>query len=216
MNITWYGHSCFKLQNKDVVLIADPFDKKVGLRPPCGAADIVTISNNHYGHNNSEVIKNNPFIVDSAGEYEIKKITIRGINSCRDNKKGEERGFNTIYVIEIEDLKICHLGDFGQEGFFNGQLEEIGQIDILFIPVGGIFTIDWKATSTIISQIEPRIIIPMHYRLPGMNKELSKMDTVDNFCKERGISTKDAVDKLSIKKKDLPQDEAKVILMKTT
>lgn len=215
MNITWYGHSCFKLQSKDVILITDPFDKKIGLRPPYGASDIVTISNDHYDHNNYEAIKNDPFIVDSVGEYEIKKITVRGINSYRDNKKGEERGFNTIYAIEMEDMRICHLGDFGQEGFFNSQLEEIGQTDILFIPVGGIFTIDWKLAGTIISQIEPRIIIPMHYKLPGIIGELSKMDTADNFCKEHGISAKNTVEKFSIKKKDLPQDEARVVLMKT-
>lgn len=214
MNITWYGHSCFKLQSKDIVLITDPFDKKIGLRPPHGAANIVTVSHDHYDHNNFKIIKGDPFVVDSAGEYEINKITIRGIDSYHDNKEGKERGSNVIYVIEMEDMKICHLGDFGQEGFLNSQLEKIGQIDILFIPVGGTFTIDWKLANTIISQIEPRIIIPMHYKLPGMTGDLSKIDTADNFCKEHGVSAKDAIEKFSIKKKDLPQDEAKVVLMK--
>ena len=214
MNITWYGHSCFKLQSKDIVLITDPFDKKIGLRPPHGAANIVTVSHDHYDHNNFKIIKGDPFVVDSAGEYEINKIIIRGIDSYHDNKEGKERGSNVIYVIEMEDMKICHLGDFGQEGFLNSQLEKIGQIDILFIPVGGTFTIDWKLANTIISQIEPRIIIPMHYKLPGMTGDLSKIDTADNFCKEHGVSAKDAIEKFSIKKKDLPQDEAKVVLMK--
>jgi L-ascorbate metabolism protein UlaG (beta-lactamase superfamily) len=214
MNITWYGHSCFKLQSKDIVLITDPFDKKIGLRPPHGAADIVTVSHDHYGHNNFKIIKGDPFVINSVGEYEIKKITIRGIDSYYDSKEGKERGFNVIYVIEMENMKICHLGDFGQEGFLNSQLEKIGQIDILFIPIGGIFTIDWKLANTIISQIEPRIVIPMHYKLPGMTGDLSKIDTADNFCKEHGVSVKDAIEKFSIKKKDLPQDEAKVVLMK--
>ena len=214
MNITWYGHSCFKLQSKDIVLITDPFDKKIGLRPPYGAANIVTVSHDHYDHNNFKIIKGDPFIVDSTGEYEIKKITIRGIDSYHDNKEGKERGFNVIYVIETEDIKICHLGDFGQEGFLNSQLEKIGQIDILFIPIGGVFTIDWKLASTIISQIEPRIVIPMHYKVSGVRGELLKLDSADNFCKEHGVSAKDAVEKFSIKKKDLPQDEAKFVLMK--
>ncbi len=215
MNITWYGQSCFKLQSKDIVLITDPFDKKIGLKPPYGAANIVTVSHDHYDHNNFKIIKGDPFVVDSAGEYEIRKITIRGIDSFHDNSKGKERGDNIIYVIEMEDIRICHLGDFGQEGFLNSQLEKIGQIDVLFIPIGGIFTIDWKLASVIISQTEPRIVIPMHYKLTGMSGDLSKIDNADNFCKEHGISAEDAVEKFNIKKKDLPQNEAKVVLMKT-
>ena len=214
MNIVWYGQSCFKIQSKDIILITDPFDKKIGLRPPFGSADIVTISHNHYDHNNFQVIKNDPFIVDSVGEYEIKKVTIKGIDSCHDNQGGKEKGQNTIYKIEMEGIKICHLGDFGQSTLVNGQLEKIGQIDILFIPIGGVFTIDWKSASAIISQIEPRIIIPMHYKIPGVKGELLKLDTVDKFCKERGVSSKDAVNKFSIKKKDLPQEGSETIIMK--
>ncbi|MCK5122866.1 MAG: MBL fold metallo-hydrolase [Candidatus Pacebacteria bacterium] len=214
MNIVWYGQSCFKIQSKDIILITDPFDKKIGLRPPFGSADIVTISHNHYDHNNFQVIKNDPFIVDSVGEYEIKKVTIKGIDSCHDNQGGKEKGQNTIYKIEMEGIKICHLGDFGQSTLVNGQLEKIGQIDILFIPIGGVFTIDWKSASAIISQIEPRIIIPMHYKIPGVKGDLLKLDTVDQFCKERGVSSKDAVNKFSIKKKDLPQEGSETVIMK--
>ncbi len=214
MNITWYGHSCFKLQSKDTVLITDPFDKKIGLKPPFGGADIVTISHDHCGHNNFEVVKNNPFVIAGAGEYEIKKVSIRGVDSFHDNSEGKERGSNIIYVIEIEDLKICHLGDFGQNAFTNGQLEKIGQVDVLFVPIGGISTIDWKSADTIISQIEPRIAIPMHYKIPGLAGSLAKIDTIDNFCKEHGVSIKDAVEKFSVKKKDLPQEETSVVILK--
>lgn len=214
MNITWYGQSCFKIQSKDLVLITDPFDKKIGLRPPFGSADIVTISHNHDDHNNFQVIKNDPFIVDSVGEYEIKKVTIKGIDSCHDNQEGKEKGQNTIYKIEMEKIKICHLGDLGQNTLSNGQLEKIGQVDILFIPVGGIATIDWKSANTIISQIEPRIIIPMHYKIPEGKGDLLKLDTVDKFCEERGVSSKEAVNKFSIKKKDLPQEGSETVIMK--
>ena len=214
MNITWYGQSCFKIQSKDTVLITDPFDKKIGLKPPFGAADIVTISHDHSDHNNFQVIKNDPFIIDGAGEYEIKKVRIKGINSYHDNQEGKERGQNTIYIIEMEGIKICHLGDLGQNTLINGQLEKIGQVDILFIPVGGVFTIDWKSASAIISQIEPRIIIPMHYKVPGVKGELLKLDPVDKFCKERGVSSKDTANKFSIKKKDLPQEGSETIIMK--
>ena len=214
MNIIWYGQSCFKIQSKDIVLITDPFDKKIGLRPPFGSADIVTISHDHYDHNNFQVIKNDPFVIDSAGEYEIKKVTIKGIDSCHDNQEGKERGQNVIYKIEMEGINICHLGDFGQNTLVNGQLEKIGQVDILFIPVGGVFTIDWKLANAIISQIEPRIIIPMHYKISGVKGELLKLDTVNKFCEERGVSSKEAVNKFSIKKKDLPQEGSETVIMK--
>jgi len=214
MNITWYGQSCFKIQNKDVTLITDPFDKSVGLKPPYGSADVVTISHNHFDHNNYGVVKGDPFIIDSAGEFEVKKIIVKGIDSYHDDKEGKERGRNIIYTIEVDDIRICHLGDLGQSTLINGQLEKIGQVDILFIPVGGVSTIDWKSASAIISQIEPRVIIPMHYKIPGVKGSLLKLDSADNFCKDRGVSSKDTVDKFSIKKKDLPQEESKVIVMK--
>ncbi len=211
MNIIWYGHSCFKIQSKDLVLITDPFDKKIGLKPPIGRADIVTVSHQHYDHNNTAVIKDNPFIIDGPGEYEIKEVSIRGILSFHDNRQGAERGINTIFVAEMEGIRICHLGDLGQDSLTGKQLEKIGPVDILMIPVGGVFTIDWKKADSIINQIEPRIIIPMHYKIPGLNLEI---DTLDKFASERGASKKEAVSKLSVKKKDLPQEEAETVVMK--
>ncbi len=214
MNIIWYGQSCFRIQGKDIVLVTDPFDKKIGLKPPYGAADIVTISHSHYDHSNAGAIKGNPFIIDGPGEFEIKKVVIRGIESYHDNKNGKERGSNTIYKIEMEGIKICHLGDLGQSALRNGQLEKIGQVDILFIPIGGIFTIDWKEAISIINQIEPHIIIPMHYKIPGVAGDLLKLDTADKFCKEYGISTSKAISKFSVKAKDLSQEKEEVVLMK--
>ena len=142
MNIIWYGQSCFKIQNKNITLITDPFNKSIGLRPPYGAADIVTVSHNHSDHNDYSAIKNDPFVIDGAGEFEVKKVVVKGIDSYHDDKEGKERGSNIIYTIEMNDIRICHLGDLGQNTLINGQLEKIGQIDILFIPVGGGFTID--------------------------------------------------------------------------
>ena len=213
MNIIWYGQSCFKIQSKDTVLITDPFDKEIGLKPPFGAADIVTISHNHLSHNNFEVIKANPFIVDSAGEYEVKKIVIRGTDSFHDEKEGAERGGNVIYTIEMEGIRMCHLGDLGQTSLTDEQLSRIGQVDILFVPIGGITTIDWKMAEKIIEQIEARMVIPMHYKISGLKNAAAKLDTAEKFCKEHGINPKETVDKFSIKKKDLPTEEARTILM---
>lgn len=210
MVITWYGHSCFKIQSGETVIFCDPFNKEVGLVPPRGQAHIVTISHHHYDHDNSESLSGNPLIIDGAGEYEVKGINIKGIFSFHDNQEGKERGTSIIYVIELEGIKTCHLGDLGQKKLSGEQLERIGDVDILMIPVGGNFTIDGEEAVDIINQIEPKIVIPMHYRISGLNL---KIDSADVFLKEMGASKKEALDKLTLKKKDLPH-ETEVVIMK--
>ena len=168
MKITWHGQSCFKIAIKDVTLVTDPFGKDIGLKPPHFEADIVTVSHDHHDHNNVSALRGTPFVVDGPGEYELKGVAISGISSFHDNKEGQERGKNTIFIIEAEEMRICHLGDLGEKKLTDNQLEEIGDIDILMIPVGGVYTIDSEEAAGIISQIEPRIVIPMHYKIPGL------------------------------------------------
>ncbi len=212
MVITWYGQSCFKIQSGDTVLITDPFDKAIGLMPPRGQVNVVTISHQHYDHNNIESLASaNPFIIEGPGEYEVKGINILGIQTHHDAKEGKERGNNTTYLIEMESIKICHLGDLGQEKLTNEQLELLDGVDILMIPVGGIYTLDGEGAADIINQIEPKIVIPMHYKI----KELTiKIDGVEEFLKEMGVAKKEAVDKLTIKKKELPEEDTEVVVMK--
>lgn len=215
MNITWYGHSCFKIQTKsqrggeDVNLFADPFDKSIGLRPPQGSADIITISHNHPDHNQTQSLKNNPFIIDAPGEYSLKGVTIRGIEAFHDNQKGAEKGRNTIFVIESEEIRVCHLGDLGHL-LEDKQLDAIGAIDILMIPVGGKYTLDSALAEKVIGQLEPKLILPMHYSLPGLNIELDK---VEKFCDDLGNETEKNVPKLVLKKKDLENQGGKIILL---
>src|SRR3989339_587440 len=209
MVITWYGQSCFKIQSGETVLFTDPFCKEIGLTPPRGAANIITISHQHRDHNNYDALTGEPLVIKGPGEYETKGISIKGILSFHDNKEGKERGTNTIYIIEIEGIKICHLGDLGEEKLNDTQIEEINGVDILMIPVGGIFTINGEDAVEIINQIEPKLVIPMHYKIPGLN---IKMDGVDVFLKEMGVGKKEVVDKLTIKKKDLPQEETEVVV----
>ncbi len=211
MVITWYGQSCFKIQSGETVLFTDPFCKEIGLTPPRGQANIVTISHQHRDHNNYDALTGEPLVIKGPGEYETKGISIKGILSFHDNKEGKERGTNTIYIIEVEGIKICHLGDLGEEKLNDTQVEEINGVDILMIPVGGSFTINGEDAVEIINQIEPRLVIPMHYKIPGLDV---KLDGVDVFLKEMGIGKKEAVDKLTLKKKDLPQEETEVIIMK--
>jgi L-ascorbate metabolism protein UlaG (beta-lactamase superfamily) len=210
MVINWYGQSCFKIVTNALTIVTDPFAKNIGLRPPAFAADIVCVSHQHEDHNNVSAIGGEPFVVDGPGEYEIKGISISGIESFHDQKQGQERGLNTIYLIESEEIRLCHLGDFGQDKFSDEQVEALGEVDILFIPVGGKFTVDASAAAILVNQLEPKLVVPMHYKLPDLKIEL---DSVDKFLKELGAPPKEPVDKITIKKKLLPES-TEVMMMK--
>lgn len=214
MQIAWHGHSFFELTatiGKEQVKIAiDPFSKDIGLKPAKVEADLLLISHNHQGHNNKETIAGNYFLIDSAGEYEIKGVFVEAIHSFHDSQKGKERGENLIFLINVEDLKICHLGDFGQKELENSQLEKMVDIDVLMIPVGGKNTISFKEAIKIMSQIEPKITIPMHYFLPNLK---IKLDSVDKFLKNLGIKSLKTEKKLLVKKESLSPEEAKIILL---
>jgi len=227
MQIIWYGQACFQIissrqKNDQVNIVIDPFSEEIGLRLPKLEADIVLTSHDHSGHNNIKAVSGNPFLISSPGEYEIKGVYIQGIDSWHDFFQGKERGNNTIYIIETEEIKLCHLGDLGQKELTNEQLEKIGQVDILMIPVGGVYTISAKEAIKIISQIEPKITIPMHYALPKLKIQRAhkllcapvKLDNLDKFLKTIGIKSIEPLNKLSIKKKDLSEEEAKIIVLK--
>jgi len=214
MIITWYGQACFKIQSGDKALVLDPFEKSVGLAPPSVQADVVFITHEHFDHNNTKAIKGNYFLVNGPGEYEIKGIKARGITSYHDNEKGAKRGLNTLYLIEMEGIHILHCGDLGQDLLDDKQLEEIGSVDILMIPVGGFFTINAKQAVGIVNQIEPKIVVPMHYKIPKLS--ILELDGVDKFLKEFGKEDVIPEEKISIKQKDLEGEEekTKIIVLK--
>ena len=153
-----------------------------------------------------------PFLVDGPGEYEIKGIFVQGIDSFHDEKEGKERGRNTIYTIEAEGIRFCHLGDLGQKELTDDQLESIGHVDVLMIPVGGEFTISSSEATKIVGQIEPKMVIPMHYALPKLS---IKLDSVDKFLKAMGKSNGEPQDKLVVKTSTLPKDkEMEIVVLK--
>lgn len=214
MIIQYYGHSCFKITTKpagrgqaEVTVFLDPFDKSVGLRPPQGQADLVVVSHDHYDHNNVSALKGEPAVINIPGEYSVKGINIVGLAS--------EHGLtgnpvvNTIFILESEDLRICHLGDLGAD-LDGKQLEEIDGVDILMVPIGGKYTLDGKEAVDLIRKIEPAIIIPMHYKING-----STIDIADEkkFCAEIGNCPKERVSKFNIKKKDLEGKSMEVVVM---
>lgn len=212
MIITWQGHSCFKIQDKigpdGLTVVTDPFDKEVGLKVPNFEADIVTISHDHHDHNNAGALRGQPFVIKSAGEYDVKGVMVEGIASYHDDKEGKERGNNIIYRIEMDDISIVHLGDLGQV-LDNAQLEKLAGTDILLIPVGGKYTLDAKKAVEVISQIEPRLVIPMHYKTKD-----SKIDVegVDKFVKELGVAPT-YEEKLKISKKELPSEDMELVIL---
>lgn len=207
MTITWFGHSCFRIESKDGSILIDPFSKEIGLRPPKIKDDVVLVTHHHSDHDNTAEANPEAFIIDGPGEYEKHGMAIRGIASFHDNKQGKERGPNTIYVIKTEDMTICHMGDYGQDKFEDRQLETIGDVDILMVPVGGTYTIDYKEAVSVIGQIEPKMIIPMHYKLKDLKIDLAGPE---KFIKEIGL-TPEKVDKLKIVKKNLPVEETKLV-----
>jgi len=154
----------------------------------------------------------NPFIITDVGEYEIRDVLVTGIASSHDSSGGSERGSNIIYRLEIDDVSIAHLGDLGHP-LENGQLQKLEGVDILLIPVGGVYTIDGKTAVQIINQIEPRLIIPMHYKIPGLKLNGKMVDGLEGFCKEIGICPKEPTNKLKISKKDLPQEDMQVVVL---
>ncbi len=220
MDITWYGHSFFEIQTKKngekVVIAIDPYDKSIGLRERKVRADIVLVSHSHYDHSNVKVVQGGsegkkPFLIDEPGEYEVKGIKIKAIHSFHDSKEGKERGENNIFLIRAEDLKVCHMGDFGQSELSSEQAKEIVGVDILIIPVGGVFTISGKEAAKTVGQIEPKIVIPMHYKIPELNL---KIDDENKFLNIIGIKEKEKVKKLKIKKSDIEREEGtKVVVM---
>jgi len=213
--IYWAGQSCFQISvstSKDhsADIVIDPFDADTGLKLPNLSADILLVTHDHHDHNNIKDVKGTPFVIQGPGEYEVKEVFIQGIPSFHDDKEGKERGQNTIYLIEAEDIRFCHLGDLGQKLLTDEQLERIDGVDVLMIPVGGEYTIDSSTAQKIISQIEPKIVIPMHYSLP---KSKDKLDDVSKFLKTMGKPSIASQEKLVVKMSALPKEGAMEIVV---
>lgn len=210
MTINWYGQSCFRIESKGISVLIDPFSKEIGLRPPRLNDNIFLVTHEHYDHNNVKEVPQESFVIRGPGEYEKSGIYVEGIMSYHDNTQGTQRGLNTIYIIRAEDMRLCHLGDLGQAKLTDEQVEQIGDVDILFVPVGGKYTIDGKEAAEVIKQIEPKIIIPMHYKVPGLNIDI---DGPQKFLKEIGIKPEEA-ETYRIVTKNLPTEETKLVLFK--
>ncbi len=216
MRLLWYGDNCFKIQTKtqrgekEITILMDPFSREIGLRPPQGQADIITLSSIELLTKKLKALGDKTFLIDSAGEYSIKGVAITGIESFQDKEKGELRGRNTIFTIESEGIRVCHMGNIGHS-LTEEEIDEIGDVDILLIPVGNKDSLSLKELKVMVGQLEPGIIIPMGYKLKGLKKKVN--DCVD-FCKEFGVSGRKKEDKLTVKAKDLKEKENNLVILK--
>lgn len=218
MDIYWGGQALFRIKGKNASVVLDPFDPDfTGLKLPKDlTSDIVLSTHDHKDHNNISSPKTQsgekPMVFRDPGEYEVAGAVVTGISSFHDNSEGSERGKNTIFHLMFDGLNIVHLGDLGQSKLTEEQVSQIGQTDILLTPVGGVYTIESKAAIVIMSQLEPKIIIPMHYKIEGLNFELAG---VEGFLKEMGAEGVIAQPKLSITKDKLPEEPQVILLSKT-
>jgi L-ascorbate metabolism protein UlaG (beta-lactamase superfamily) len=208
MDITWYGHACFRLSERNVVVVTDPFGDELDYNRPRVRADVVTISHEHPGHANRIGFRGGPRFFDGPGEYEVKGVFITGTATYHDSRSGAVRGRNTVFLFEFDGLTVCHLGDLGHVPT-QAQVEALSDVDVLLIPVGGLHTIDASKASEVITEIEPRLVIPMHYKTPA---EKARLHTSDKFFRAMGLAPVPPVPELRVTKSSLPQETQIVLL----
>ena len=200
MDVYWLGHSCFRIKGKGSTIVIDPFSPDMGYNLGKVEADVVAVSHQHPGHNYVQGIGGEHRVIAGPGEYEIGGVFITGVASFHDDKSGELRGKNTMYLVEVDGVTVCHLGDLGH-ALSSKTVAELGSPDVLLLPVGGTSTIDAVVAAEVMRRLSPKWVVPMHYKTPGIYRDLQ---TVDKFLKEVGI--KDAVPqpKLSVSSSSSP------------
>ena len=211
MEIKYLGHSSFLIKTKDTRIVTDPYDSKmVGLKFPKVEADIVTVSHGHKDHNQTEQVEGTPKVFDWPGQFETKGVRVWGFRTYHDKKEGAERGENVMFKFESEGISVLHCGDLGTippDAF----LDEVGDVDVLLVPVGNKYTISPDEAIELIKKVEPGIVIPMHYSFDGC--AIEGLLPLSNFLKKMGIENSVPLDKLVVKKEGL-EEEMKVIILK--
>jgi L-ascorbate metabolism protein UlaG (beta-lactamase superfamily) len=213
MKVKWLGHACFLLtSDSGLRIITDPYTTGVfGLEyaPPAETADIVTVSHDHADHNNVAAVKGNPQVVQGVGSHQAKGIQFKGVATAHDESSGKERGANTIFCFALDDINVCHLGDLGHD-LSDQTVADIGDVDVLLIPVGGNFTIDAPVADVVCKKLSPRVIIPMHFknaRCPSF-----PVAGVEDFTQARQQVKTIAGSEIELKKEQLPSGAETMVL----
>ncbi len=208
MEIQWLGQCCFRLRGRDALVVIDPFDQKVGLTLPRMTPHIVVLTHEHPGQLSVRGIGGEPKLVIGAGEFEIRGVSIRGTRGFHDGKADGGAPI-TLYTVELDDLTVCHLSHLGHK-LSEAQLEAIGRVDILLVPIGGQgLSLNAAQAAEVVSQIEPKLVVPMHYQIPGLALTL---DPLDRFVKEMGVTDAAPQPKLSLTSSPAVEDTKVVIL----
>jgi L-ascorbate metabolism protein UlaG (beta-lactamase superfamily) len=194
MDVFWLGHSCFRIRGKGSTIIVDPFSPDMGYTLGKPEADIVLVSHQHPSHNYVQGVGGEHRVLEGPGEYEIGGVFVTGVASFHDDQSGAARGKNTMYVIEMDGVTICHLGDLGH-ALASKTVAELGSPDVLLLPVGGVSTIDAVGAAEVMRRLGPKWVVPMHYKTPGLYRDLQ---TVDKFLKEVGVKEAVPQPKLSV------------------
>lgn len=211
MKIKWLGHSCFKIvSSKGIRIVTDPFDDNVGYPLPSVQADIVTVSHDHYDHNFVDCVKGNFDVINKVGNFMVKDIPITGIHTYHDDEQGAKRGNNIVYVFDIDGVRVCHLGDIGHT-LSDAQIKMIGDVDVVLIPVGGVFTVDGAKAAEIVNELSPSIVIPMHYKTPLLKL---KLESEDSFVKAMGGAEHIPSHVLEVKSESLKPHAKEVCILK--
>jgi L-ascorbate metabolism protein UlaG (beta-lactamase superfamily) len=200
VDITWLGHSCFRIKGNQAVVITDPVPAETGYTLGKQTANIVTVSHQHPSHSWVAGIEGDPHVIKGPGEYEISGVLVIGVSTFHDAVKGNSRGKNTMYLMDIDGVAVCHTGDLGHVPS-DEQVEEMGNVDVLMLPVGGASTINATLATEVVRKLEPRIVIPMHYKTEKTTREL---DGVDLFLKEMGQSGIEPKNRVSVTRNNLP------------
>ena len=211
VEITWLGHSCFRLRDRAATVVTDPYGKDLGLNLVRVRADIVTVSHDADDHNYVKGVKGDFRVLTGPGEYEVSSVFVTGLELRGDRKKKEAVSGprNTVFLFEFDDLTVCHLGDLSIVPT-QAQVEEaLGEVDVLLIPVGGGESLSASQASEVVSLLEPHIVIPMHYQVPEMSLEL---DPVGKFLKEMGLDKVTPQEVLKVSRSGLP-DETQIVLL---
>jgi len=211
VEVTWYGHSCFRLAERGAAaIVTDPYDKSLGLPLPRLKADVVTISNDTPDHNNAAALRGEAHILTGPGEYEVGGVFITGIDVRPEKKRNkDERPRNTVFLFEFDGVTVCHLGDLMHVPS-QSQVEALGQINVLLLPVGGTgHTLNAAQAAEVVSLLEPNIVVPMHYKTRDVTL---KLDPVSKFLKEMGLTDIQPQESLKVTKSMLPEETQVVIL----
>src|SRR5438309_8580539 len=188
MEITYFGLNAVRLRGREATVMIDPYEHKLGLYPVRLNVQVVIFTHEDPTHFSLQGLAGDPHIVTGAGEFEIRAVAMTGTQTYHDAKKGAERGKNFVYTVEIDDLRICHLGHLGH-ALSEDQLDAIGsQLDVLFVPIGGGSHINSAQATEIVNQIEPKLVVPISYKLPGLTLLAQNLECVEEFAKEMGAT----------------------------